>query len=208
MLFRGNEYEISETVEKAWEDIEEWQCREEAKVEVVKKTTTEKPDRKWLPPAPTWLKCNTDGSWEKETDQGGAGWITRDHTGSLLWAGAKKMVGMGSALDSEAEALKWAICTMNGFRYKRVIFETDSLVLQKMIRGEEEVWPRMRPIIQDIQSVLSRQSEYVVEYYPRSGNKVADRIAKETAAFTSIVPKLYSIVPVWLNPCMEAEKLL
>lgn len=85
---------------------------------------------------------------------------------------------------------------MNGFGYKRVIFETDSLVLKKMIRGEEKVRPRMRPIIQDIQSVFSRQSEYVVEYYPRSGNKVADKIAKETAVFTSIVPKLYSIVHV------------
>lgn len=45
-------------------------------------------------------------NWGKETEQGGAGWITRDHTGGLLWAGAKKLVGMGSALDSEIEALR------------------------------------------------------------------------------------------------------
>ncbi|XP_013669709.1 uncharacterized protein LOC106374167 [Brassica napus] len=106
---------------------------------------------------------------------------------------------MGSALESEAEALRWAIYTMNGFGYKKAIFETDSLVLKSMIYEEEEIWPRMRPIIQDIKASLTSQREYEVVYYPRSGNKVADRIAKETATFTSIVPKLYSIMPVWLS---------
>lgn len=43
-------------------------------------------------------------------------------------------------------------------------------------------------------------------YYPRNGNKIADRIAKETTMFTSIVPKLYYIVPSWLLSCMEADK--
>lgn len=45
-------------------------------------------------------------------------------------------------------------------------------------------------------------------YYPRSGNKVADRIMNETVTFTFIVLKLYSIMHVWLSLCMEAEKAL
>lgn len=87
-----------------------------------------------------------------------------------------------------------------------MVFETDSLVLQRMITGEEEVWPRMKPIIQQIQTSLAGGSNLEVGYHPRSGNKSADRIAKETTTFMSIVPKLYSIVHVWLRSCIEADR--
>ena len=50
--------------------------------------------------------------------------------------------------------------------------------------------------------------EAEVVYYPRSGNKVADRIANETTKFMSFVPKLYSILHVWLFFCVEADKYL
>ncbi|KAG2324355.1 hypothetical protein Bca52824_007083 [Brassica carinata] len=114
---------------------------------------------------------------------------------------------MGSALEIEAEALRWAAHSLAGFGYRKITFETDSQVLSKMLRGEEEkTWPRVRPIIQEIQASLLKSSESEVVYFPRSGNKVADRIAKETAAFTSFVPKLYSIVPSWLSSCLEADK--
>ena len=39
--------------------------------------------------------------------------------------------------------------------------------------------------------------------YFRSGNKVADRIEKETSTFASFVPKLYYVLPVWLKSCVE-----
>ena len=86
-----------------------------------------------------------------------------------------------------------------GFGYRRVINETDSLVLARMLNGEEEVWPVLEPIMQDISTSLSRNEGFEVRYYPRSGNKSTDRIAKETFTFTSLVPKLYSMVPLWLN---------
>lgn len=45
-------------------------------------------------------------------------------------------------------------------------------------------------------------------YYPRSGNKVTYKVAKETTAFTSFVPKLYSIVSIWLLSSMEADQFI
>ena len=51
---------------------------------MVKTTTTEEPEKKWIAPTPSWIKCNTDGSWNKERDQGGAGWVAQEHTGALL----------------------------------------------------------------------------------------------------------------------------
>ncbi|KAF3608133.1 hypothetical protein DY000_02046221 [Brassica cretica] len=83
--------------------------------------------------------------------------------------------------------------------------------MAKMLNGKEEVWPRLKPIIQEIRTSLLCLSEAEVVYYPRnprSGNKVADRIAKETTTFTSIVPKLYFIPPVWLCPSLQADCIL
>ena len=137
---------------------------------------------------------------------GGVGWILRDHQGLLLWAGARKLPMMRSVIETEAEAISWAIQTLVGFEYKTVIIETDSLVLARMLNGEEEVWPVLEPILQGITSCLAVNAGYKVVYYPRSGNKSADRIAKETSTFTSLVPKLYSMVPMWLNSCFEADK--
>ena len=122
-----------------------------------------------------------------------------------MWAGAKKLAALRSAIETEAEAIRWALQTVVSFGYRSVIMETDSLLLAQMLNGEEEVWPLLQPIIQDISTMLSRSEGYEVRYYPRSGNKSADRIAKETATFTSFVPKLYSIVPSWLFACMEVD---
>ena len=124
----------------------------------------------------------------------------------MLWAGAKSIPGMGSELEIEAEALRWAIYTLAGFEYKNVTFETDSQILSKMPSGEEEIWPRVKSIIQEISISLAGLSEAEVVYYSRTDNKVADRIVKKTATFTSIILKLYYIVPSWLFSCMEADK--
>ncbi|CDY23510.1 BnaC06g24790D [Brassica napus] len=182
------------------------QSRIEVQDEVAKVPAAEIPEIRWTPPAPTTLKCNTDGSWSKETGVGGVGWLLRDHQGTLLWAGAKKMAVMRSAIETEAEAIRWTIQTLVGFGYSRVSFETDSLVLAKMLNGEEEFWPVLEPILQDISTSLSSNGGFEVVYYPRSGNKSADRIAKETTTFTSFVPKLYSMVPLWLKLCLETDK--
>lgn len=208
LLFRNKDYDAAVTVMKAREDTEAWKSREEVKMKEVKTTTTEPIKRRWSPPQPTHLKCNTDGSWKQETGEGGVGWVLRDHQGNMLWAGAKRITGLGSELEVEAEAMRWAVYTLAGFGYKNVIFETDSQVLARMLRKEEEVWPRVCPVIQEISASLMGFNEVEVVHYPRGGNKVADRIAKETAAFTSFVPKLYFIVPSWLDSCMEADKVL
>lgn len=39
-----------------------------------------------------------------------------------------------SALETEAEAM-------------RVVLETDSMALKRLIKGEEPMWPRMKPLM-------------------------------------------------------------
>ncbi|XP_056856670.1 uncharacterized protein LOC130506077 [Raphanus sativus] len=207
-VFRGNDHDAALTVWKVWEDVFEWISRAEVKEKEVKEPTAPKPEVKWKPPAERYLKCNSDAAWLKEERSGGAGWILRDHRGRLIWAGAKKLAEVRSAIEAEAEAVRWALQTVTGFGYDRVQFETDSLQLMRMINGEEETWPLLEPIIQEIAALMSMREEITVVYYPRSGNKTADRIARETSTFTSFVPKLYSMSPTWLSSCLESDKLV
>ncbi|XP_018462888.2 uncharacterized protein LOC108834019 [Raphanus sativus] len=178
--------------------------KEEEKMEV-KKPTGNRPRLKWKPPPQGLIKCNTDGAWHKDHQYQGIGWVSRDHTGRLLWAGAKRLQGVGSPIETEALALRWAVQTMVRFGYKHVLFETDSLVLAKMITGKEETWPKLKPLIQEISHTLSANRGYKIEYSTRDSNKTADRIAKEALSFMNYVPKLYSIVPQWLKVVIEAD---
>ncbi|XP_018467845.1 uncharacterized protein LOC108839593 [Raphanus sativus] len=130
------------------------------------------------------LKCNTDGSWLKKTESGGAGWVLRDHQGALVWAGVRKLPVVRSVIEAEAEAIRWTIQTLAGFGYKKVTVETDSLVLTRMLNGEEEVWPVLESIMQDISRSLVVNADYEVVYFHMSDNKLTYRIAKETSTFT------------------------
>ncbi|CAG7900475.1 unnamed protein product, partial [Brassica rapa] len=123
----------------------------------------------------------------------------------LLWAGAQRYREMGSPIETEATALKWAMQTMLRLGYTQVIFETDSMVLASMIAGREPIWPKLYPIIQEISHLLSTSRSYRVEYYSREGNKSADRIAKEALSFMNYVSKLYSMVPSWLKQIFEVD---
>lgn len=48
-------------------------------------------------------------------------------------------------------------------------------------------------------------SSFKVEFFSRDGNKTADKIANEAFSFMNHVSKLYSIVPSWLKPVLEAD---
>ena len=74
-----------------------------------------------------------------------------------------------------------------------------------MINVEDALWPKLKPIIQDISNSLTLNPTYKVECCNRSSNKVADRIANESLTFMSCFSKLYSIQPVWLRSVLEAD---
>ncbi|XP_048615896.1 uncharacterized protein LOC125588541 [Brassica napus] len=206
-VFQGRDYDVIATVVKAREDEREWRSREEVKKDGGQTAPKEEPVRRWRPPPPTWIKCNTDGAWNKESRDGGVGWIARDHQGNLVWAGARKLSNMRSALEVEVEACRWAVQTLSGFGYTRVIIETDSLMLKRLITKEEAMWPTLQPLLQEISLLMAENRGFEMVFAPRSGNKVADRIAKETSTFASFVPKLYSVL-VWLSSLVESEKSL
>lgn len=171
----------------------------EAERHEVKRTATSSQESPWKPPPTDWVKCNSDGAWNKDRETSGLGWICRDKNGMLLWAGARAVTKAGSPLLAEAEALKWGVECLANFDYKNVIFESDSVSLVSMINGTDDPWAILLPIIEVIRQLLMQVGSFEVRYHARGGNKAADRIAKESITFVSSIPKLYSIVPLWLK---------
>ncbi|RID44706.1 hypothetical protein BRARA_I01484, partial [Brassica rapa] len=110
----------------------------------------------WNPPSKNWLKCNSSGTWNKNKENSGLGWICRDEKCHVLWTGARTVTRLVSTIITETEVLEWSAETLAGFGYKNIIFESDSLTLVKMINGVEEVWPMLQPTIEVIRQSLSQ----------------------------------------------------
>lgn len=49
-----------------------------------------------------------------------------DYEGLVKWDGARAIPRLGSALDTQAETMKWAILSIYNLEYLKVIFESDS----------------------------------------------------------------------------------
>ncbi|XP_013738900.1 uncharacterized protein LOC106441652 [Brassica napus] len=178
-LFKGIDYSAPSTVDKALEDMEEWIGKNKKEHPEVKKATHNKTRARWKAPPTKWIKCSTDGAWHKDQQRSGVGWISRDEYGRMLWAGVRGFQRLGSRIEVVAEGVKWAIHSMRRLGYKQVIYEIDSLFLAKMINGHAEVWPKLQPIIQEINHTLSENPHYKVVFYSRDGNMAAYRIANE-----------------------------
>ncbi|VVA89943.1 unnamed protein product [Arabis nemorensis] len=101
-------------------------------------TTSSQRIYKWKPPPTSWLKCIVDGAWSKGNTKSGVGWILRDKDGKVKWLGARAYPKLRTSVETEVEALRWALLSTLSLGYQQVIFETDAQVVLKAINGEEE----------------------------------------------------------------------
>ncbi|KAG7563951.1 Reverse transcriptase domain [Arabidopsis suecica] len=119
-------YLALEVVNKAREDMEEWKSRKEPQPRT--KTQRKSGDQriKWKTPSLEWVKCNTDGAWFEDLPDCGVGWALRDNAGQVMWLGVKALPRLRSVLETELEALRWAVISLSRFNYRKIIFESDS----------------------------------------------------------------------------------
>lgn len=112
--FKGLEYGAREIVKKAEEDGAWWKKRKEDETEERTRGTfpREVDTAKWRQPPHGWLKCNTDEAWSEENQISGLGWCLRDSFGEVKWMGARSIPKARSVLETEAEALRWAILSI------------------------------------------------------------------------------------------------
>lgn len=124
-IFKGKDFGGDITIRKAIEDAKEWNKRNVVKESEVKVPISNPISKVWKPPSNQQIKCNVDGSWNHKADGADIGWLSRYREGKMLWAQARKLQGLGSTIETEAEALRWAV-TMVNLGYKKVIVESDS----------------------------------------------------------------------------------
>ncbi|CAD5323156.1 unnamed protein product [Arabidopsis thaliana] len=207
LIFKGKEVHAQEVVKRAIEDMEEWSMRQEKLSKPPPAPISGNRRAKWSPPHSSWVKCNVDGAWSKESLRCGIGWILRDHENQVLWLGARTLPMTSKALEVEIEGFRWAVLSLIRLNYRRIIFESDSQQTLNLIRGDM-VNSHFSPIIQDIQQLLQRFEEVKLSFTFREGNGVTDRIAKESLSFQNYDPKLYSVLPDWVKSYVEAENCI
>ncbi|KAG7572302.1 Endonuclease/exonuclease/phosphatase superfamily [Arabidopsis suecica] len=198
LVFQGKEFSAPQVVNKAKEDEEEWQARKDPQPLKENKRQQGNQIAKWKPPPQNWVKCNVDGTWTADAPNCGVGWVTRDHRGKVLWMGQRALPRVQTVLETELEALRWAVLTMSRFNYRRVIFESDSQHLVSILNDDLEC-SNLGPRLQDIRNLLQHYEEVQIVFTRREGNKVADRIARESLSLLNYDPKLYSLMPDWVK---------
>lgn len=66
-IFKGKEYSAQEVVRRAKKDEEEWRLPKLSHSQTAQALDPVQSRVKWQPPPPRWVKCNTDGAWNKIT---------------------------------------------------------------------------------------------------------------------------------------------
>ncbi|ESQ37519.1 hypothetical protein EUTSA_v10003060mg [Eutrema salsugineum] len=107
-------------------------------------------------------------------------------------------------LDTELEALRWAISSSRRFGFPHIIIESDSKEAVDIAKHGSE-WPAFSPVIQDIRRMLSSLVDQRIVFNPRGCNSVADRVAKEALSFQNFAPKFYSVMPEWLSQIVNLD---
>ncbi|KAG7583713.1 Reverse transcriptase domain [Arabidopsis suecica] len=204
LVFKGKEFTAPQAVNKAKEDAEEWKARKEPQTQADHQSRAGQQNTKWKCPSPGWVKCNTDGAWSAESINSGMGWVLRNHEGKTLWLGLRVVPKVKTVLEIELEALRWAVLTMSRFNHKKIVFESDSKQLITVMKEGVDL-PNLDPSIQDIRNLLQHFVEVEFSFTHREGNRVADRIARESLSLLNYVPKLYSIVPSWVKNLVDMD---
>ncbi|XP_057444764.1 uncharacterized protein LOC130737009 [Lotus japonicus] len=140
----------------------------------------------WRRPVGNTIKLNFDASWTAASEAG-FGMIARNHNGEVMAAAALGFMSAPSALMAEALAFRWCVSLAKDLGFFRVVLETDCLQLF-------EAWKKNRPgdsylfsLLNDCRDMVSLFTSFELSFVRRSGNSVADFLAKNSSKFSNVV---------------------
>ena len=135
--------------------------------------------RKWSPPGSSMMKTNFDGALFGESDQAGLGVVIRNSEGQVMAALSEKIQKPHSVQSVELLAARRAItfCIETGFQNS--IFEGDSKLVIKLLRGMGLVKSQDGHIIKDILSYANSLQSFSFSHVSRQGNVVAHALAQK-----------------------------
>lgn len=104
--------------------------------------------------------------------------IARDSKGKMMVAKARTFI---QHLDSELAEVRAAVCAMQlavEYRYKKVSFEGDALLIIKALQGASRRSGYVQLLVEDALAIASNFDQFRFEFCYRECNEVAHRLAK------------------------------
>ncbi|XP_057433855.1 uncharacterized protein LOC130726575 [Lotus japonicus] len=143
-------------------------------------------DAIWRRPPRGVFKVNFDGSWKSDSVSG-IGMVARNHDGLILAAAAEVVERPSTVVEAEALAFRWAIGLAITLGFRLVFFETECLTLFHMWKKPLDGRNYLATILSDCFQ-LSRSLDFVyVVFIRRSGNVVADFLARNASSYAGLV---------------------
>ncbi|XP_015160257.1 14.7 kDa ribonuclease H-like protein [Solanum tuberosum] len=131
----------------------------------------------WGLPQEGGVKCNTDGASRGNPGESAYSFCVRNHEGNLMYAEACK-IGIRNNIEAETVAILKALRYCKIKKINKVLIETDSLVVTKMIRNEWKIpWNQVEEI-EEIQEIIENIQADITHVF-REANQLVDKLVNE-----------------------------
>ncbi|CAA7025563.1 unnamed protein product [Microthlaspi erraticum] len=119
--------------------------------------------------------CQIDGAWKETEVRAGLGWYNFDPESGLILVGATNLRRGLSPLQTELEALVWAMQSMLVHNKRRINFQTDCTELVKMV-SKPEAWPAFEILLEELETCTRKFQALSLTHIPRTKNTKADKL--------------------------------
>ncbi|KAE8684745.1 hypothetical protein F3Y22_tig00111105pilonHSYRG00339 [Hibiscus syriacus] len=133
----------------------------------------------WKAPPIGLIKVNSDGSTKVNCGLASCGGVVRNSEGEWL-VGFKKFLGMCSILEAEFWGIYVGLLCAWNIGLRKVIVKNDNVNVSNTLQGIKQTSISLM-IVDHIKCLLDREWEVRFNHVLRSGNKVADLLAKDVS---------------------------
>ncbi|KAH0665565.1 hypothetical protein KY285_026771 [Solanum tuberosum] len=130
---------------------------------------------KWECPPAGWCKYNTDGASRGNPGQSSYAFCLRNDKGDMTYAEAAT-IQSSTSTEAEAKAILEASKHCKSTQHNHIIFQTDSLLLCKVLKGEWKIPWCISDTVEEIKFCLIGK-DHKFEHIMREGNQLADYLA-------------------------------
>ncbi|KAL6501548.1 hypothetical protein OROGR_026681 [Orobanche gracilis] len=129
----------------------------------------------WLSPETPWIKQNTDGSFDRDTQIARGGGLIRDHHGELILA-FHSSFQVSSSFDAEIQALAVGLILASQ-RFRYVWIELNAAAMVTLLSsGHRGSW-QVRHTLMQIRQIL-RDIQFRVNHIYQEGNRPVDYLSE------------------------------
>ena len=124
------------------------------------------------------LKLNVDGATFDDENAIGTGAIIRDWRGKFIVASVKKFEGEVEPMTAEIRAVKEGLGLAFNLGIRALHLEGDAKLVLESFDKSTSILTHNGLILSEAYNLASRFTYFKAQYIPRSGNLVADKLAK------------------------------